>query len=283
MLELIIPSPASVISITVMGVAFGLVLSLAKMKLKVEHDPRLEPLVEALPGANCGACGQPGCRGYAVKILEEGLPINLCVVGGAESLEKISKIMGIEAEAQKPRIARVHCHGDCEVTRLKFLYAGPRSCAAAQQIRDGFKVCHFGCLGLGDCERSCPFDAIHINDKGLPVVDRDKCTGCGNCVAACPRGIISLEEERFDVHVMCRNTEKAPVMKKGCSVGCIACARCVKACREVFAENPEIETAINVVDFNAVIDYNLCINCGKCAEVCPQKVIEFRKVPAVTG
>jgi electron transport complex protein RnfB len=282
MLDIIIPSIASVASITILGAVFGLALTYAKIRLHVERDERYGLLLEALPNANCGACGQPGCSGYALKILE-GAPVNLCMIGGREVVEKLARIMGVEAQAREPKKARVRCQGGADVTRKRFLYTGPKSCAASQQIMEGFKVCRWGCLGLGDCERVCPFDAIRMSDGGLPEVDWEKCTGCGNCVSACPRGIISLEEEGFDVHMLCLNREKAPVMKQGCSVGCIACNRCVKACKEVFAGNPDIETAIEVVDFCAVIDYATCINCGKCAEVCPQKVIEFRKVPALAG
>jgi Na+-translocating ferredoxin:NAD+ oxidoreductase subunit B len=283
MLENLFPSVSSVVSISVIGIAFGLVLSVAKIKLKVEKDERFEPVVNALPGANCGACGFPGCSGYATKIIEGTAPINMCLVGGSESVEKISQIMGIEAEAAKPRKARVHCHGKSEVTKARFVYDGPRTCHAANQIREGFKVCRFGCLGLGDCGRSCPFGAIEMSSAGLAVVNREKCTGCGSCVPACPRAVISMVEDSFDVYVGCKNLEKAPVMKQGCSVGCTACNRCVKACKEVFAGRPEIETAITVVNFCAVIDYTKCINCGKCAEVCPQKVIDFVKVATPVG
>ncbi len=283
MIDAVFPSVASIVSITVLGAVFGILLSYAKIKLHVERDERLGYIIEALPGANCGACGFPGCSGYAMKILEGSIPLNLCMVGGSETVEKISRIMGIESGVIRSKKARVHCQGGSDVTKFRFTYDGPLSCYAAKQIRDGFKVCRYGCLGLGDCEKSCPFDAIHMNDRGLPVIDRDTCTGCGNCVAACPRNIISLVNSEFDVHVICRNTEKAPMMKKGCTVGCIACNRCVKACKEVFADNPDIETAITVVNFLADIDYTKCINCGKCAEVCPQKVIEFKKKPVMAG
>ncbi len=283
MLELLVPSLASVVSITVLGAVFGVILSIAKIKLHVERDERYGYILGVLPGANCGGCGYPGCSGYAMKILEGHAPINLCMVGGPDAVEKISLIMGIEAEAQRPLKARVRCQGGTDVTGNRFSFKGPKSCLAAQQVMEGFKTCRWGCLSLGDCARSCPFDALHMNDNGLPVVDWDKCTGCGSCVAACPRSIIVLTDKEFDIHMLCLNQEKAPVMKQGCSVGCIACNRCVKACKEVFADNPDIETAIEVVDFCAVIDYEKCINCGKCAEVCPQKVIEFRKVPVAAG
>jgi len=56
----------------------------------------------------------------------------------------------------------------------------------------GPKLCAHGCMGLGSCERSCPFDAVHVGEDGLAHVDRGRCTGCGNCVEACPKRIIDL-------------------------------------------------------------------------------------------
>lgn len=265
-----------------MSLACGILLSLAKVLLKVEKDPRIAKVMEALPGANCGACGFPGCAGYATNIVEHGTAINMCPVGGSDSVKKISKIMGIEAEVSVKRIARIHCQGGINETKIRFMYEGPHSCTAAQLVMGGFKVCEYGCLGLGDCVRACPFDAIHLDDRGLPFVDAEKCTGCGNCVEACPRNIISLLENTVDVYVMCRNKQKAPVMKLGCSVGCTACRRCEKVCREeVFKDNPDIDTAIKIENFLAVIDHELCINCGRCAQVCPQNVIDFKKVMVI--
>jgi RnfABCDGE-type electron transport complex B subunit len=279
-MEYILPSVSAVLSLTALGAVFGLVLSYARQKLKVDRDPRFEKVLEALPGANCGACGQPGCSGYAGKIVNGEVEINLCTAGGAETVDKIAELMGVASMSLKPTVARVNCQGSLEATRTKFTYNGPQSCAAAQQVMGGFKTCRYGCLGLGDCTRVCPFDAIHMDEKlGLPVVDFDKCTGCGKCVTECPRNIIRLVDKKFDVFVICRSLDKAPVMKLACDVGCIACMRCVKACKEVFKDSAEIETAIEVVNFLAVIDYDKCINCGKCAEVCPKNVINPVKVP----
>ncbi len=275
MLETLMPSLPSILSFATIGVVFGIVLSVSKLKLKVDKDPRIEKLTEALPGANCGACGMPGCSAYATKIVEQKFEINLCPVGGAEVADKMADIMGLEKKGGTAVSlkARVHCRGGVDVTKKKFHYSGPRECAAAQTVMGGFKVCEYGCLGFGDCVRSCPFDAMYMDDNGLPVVLREKCTGCGKCVKACPRDIISLVDNRFDVYVLCRNREKAPVMKRGCAVGCIACGLCDKACREVFKDRPEIGTAIEVKNFLAEIDYDKCINCFKCVEVCPVPVI----------
>jgi len=275
MMSTLFPSLAAVLTLALLGVIFGIILSIARIRLKVDKDPRIELVLDALPGANCGACGFPGCSGYARKIVLDGADINLCQLGGKEVLEKIAGIMRVQPVGfGVPVKARVHCQGGIAETARQFIYSGPHECAAANEMMGGFKVCQYGCLGFGDCVKACNFDAIHMSEKGLPVVDDEKCVGCGMCVKACPRDIISLVPENMDVYVRCMNREKAPVMKKGCSVGCIGCRLCVKACTEVFKDNEEIESAITVDSFLASINYDLCVNCYKCAEVCPVPVIE---------
>lgn len=279
MIEMIFPSVSSVASLSALGLLFGLILSIAKIKLKVDKDPRIELVAAALPGANCGACGLPGCSGYAAKIVVDGIAITLCPVGGADSIKKISEIMGIEAEGDVIKTtARVHCQGGQIEALKRFEYLGPKECKAAAGMFGGNKACEYGCLGFGDCAAVCPFNAIEMNSNGLPVIDPEKCTGCGICVTECPKNIISLIPSNIAIYMMCRNREKGAIMLKECTVGCTACKLCERACKEVFADKPEIEKAIEVVDNLAVIDYAKCIDCGKCAEACKkQKVLSFVK------
>ncbi|HQK18841.1 MAG TPA: (Fe-S)-binding protein, partial [Polyangiaceae bacterium] len=46
------------------GAAAAALLAGASRVLRVEEDPRIEQVTEALPGANCGGCGFPGCAGF---------------------------------------------------------------------------------------------------------------------------------------------------------------------------------------------------------------------------
>ena len=247
------------------GLFFGLLLSVAKIKLYVEKDARIDLIKEALPGANCGACGFPGCAGYATKIVMENSKMSLCPVGGSETVGKIAAIMGTDSvETITPLTARIHCHGGNAVTTQRFTYSGPKSCVAANDTMGGSKTCSFGCLGFGDCVSACLFDAIHMGKNGIPIVDLDKCTGCNNCVIECPRNIIELVPASIETVVLCKNTEKLSAMKKGCSVGCTGCKLCEKNCPEA---------AITITSFCASIDYLKCNNCMKCVEVCSIPVI----------
>ena len=281
MLDLIFPSVSSIAAVTLLSAVSGLLLSIALLKLRVEKDPCIERIAEALPGANCGACGLPGCSAYATRIVEEKYRIDLCVVGGSDTARKIAQIMGVESpEALVAKTARIRCQGGIAQTARRFNYGGLAECAGANGVMGGFKVCRYGCLGFGDCMRACPFDAIMMSANGLPVVDYEACTGCGLCVTACPRHIIELAPRQNDIHVLCSNREKAALMKAGCSVGCIACKLCEKACRRALSakypeQNPmQIELAVQVDNFLANINYTRCIQCYECVAVCPVPVID---------
>jgi electron transfer flavoprotein alpha subunit len=50
------------------------------------------------------------------------------------------------------------------------------------------------CTGCGECEESCTFEAIFVEDE-VAVVDQDACTLCGICVDACPEGALELHVE----------------------------------------------------------------------------------------
>ncbi|HQQ24496.1 MAG TPA: RnfABCDGE type electron transport complex subunit B [Spirochaetota bacterium] len=266
----------------VLGAFFGILLTFAQKKLHVPKDEKTELIEAALPGVNCGACGEAGCAAYAAKIVKGEAAVNLCPVGGQAVSDRIAEIMGIEKKITKPLTARIHCQGGSDKTTTKHIYNGPKTCKAAAMINGGPKVCSFGCIGYGDCAAVCPFDAITMSEKHLPVVDPEKCTGCGICVKECPKNIISLLEKEKEVYVKCSNKEKGATMRQGCKVGCIACNLCVaKACKIVFQDNPKIDSAIDLKDFLAQIDYSLCIDCGKCAEVCPQKVIQPKSGAAI--
>lgn len=48
------------------------------------------------------------------------------------------------------------------------------------------------CIGCGECEDRCPFNAISTDD--IAHIDLEKCRGCGNCVTVCPEKAISMEK-----------------------------------------------------------------------------------------
>ena len=59
----------AVVIVAVIGLVLGLVLAVASIVFAVPKDERAEAVRECLPGANCGACGFPGCAGFADAIV----------------------------------------------------------------------------------------------------------------------------------------------------------------------------------------------------------------------
>ncbi|MCR4426573.1 MAG: Fe-S cluster domain-containing protein [Firmicutes bacterium] len=255
----------ALVSMGALGLIFGLSLGVAAKKLAVKKDPRVDEILGVLPGANCGACGFPGCSGFASAVAAGKAPVDGCPVGQAAVAHKVAAIMGVECGDSQPKYARVLCLGDRANASDLFRYEGIRDCRAAAMTGGGFKGCAYGCLGLGTCVAACPFDAIHMSPNGLPVVDDSACTGCGKCVRACPRNIIELRTAEETVNVMCKSHARGPEVKQVCKVGCIGCGICAKNCPE---------KAIAMHDNLAVIDQSKCTRCGVCVQKCPVKCIK---------
>lgn len=256
---------AAVIALAALGLIFGGALAFASQKFAVEVDPKIEEIRELLAGANCGACGFAGCDKFAEEVVAGHAPVSGCAPAGAEAAKKIAGIMGVEApDTMERQVAQLKCVGDCDTVKIRHVYDGPRDCRAALMFGGGPIACRFGCVGLGNCVRACPTEAITLGENGLPVIDKDLCIGCSLCVKECPRQVLELVPEQKKHHVSCRNQDKGKQVREVCARGCIACTICVQKCPE---------NAISMVNNVAVIDYKLCTNCGICVEVCPQKTI----------
>lgn len=250
-----------------LGLVFGALLAFASQKFAVEVDPRQSQVRAALPGANCGGCGFPGCDGFAEAVVSGKAKVSGCAAGGAALAETIAKILGVEAEKEEPKIAFIKCKGTPDKTTKNCVYVGVMDCREAAIVPGkGPTACAFGCMGLGTCVRTCAFGAMSI-ENGIAVVDPEKCVGCGACVEQCPRGVIALIPRKSKSAVACSSPLKGPDVKKACSVGCIGCTLCAKNCP---AQAIEMKGAL------AVIDPHKCTNCGVCATKCPVKNIVDR-------
>ena len=211
-----------------LGLAFGAVLAFAHRFLRVEEDPRLERVVELLPGSNCGACGEPGCRALAEKLVGGTVAPSKCTVSSRLQIEAIAEFLGVEAGEEVKRVARLHCAGGLGRALQVARYEGFPSCRAAHLVGGGGLECTWGCLGLGDCEVACTFDAIVMNALRLPAVDVEACTACGDCVDACPRDLFDLMPVTHRLIVQCRAPLAADEARRLCKVACDACGRCAQ-------------------------------------------------------
>ena len=210
-----------------LGVALAAVLALASRKLYVYEDPRIEAVENLLPKSNCGACGQPGCRAFAEKAVAGAVAPAECTVSSVEQRFDIADLLGVSAGEVEKRVARLACAGGSHVAYQRARYAGHESCRAAAVVSGGGKECAWGCLGLADCRDVCTFDAIHMDEHGLPVVDAAKCTACNDCIEVCPKGLFSLEPVSRKLWVACKNLADGDTAEASCEVACNACGKCV--------------------------------------------------------
>lgn len=204
----------------------ALMLIIANKKLYVFEDPRIEKVEDMLPHANCGACGYPGCRPFAEALVHQKALPGKCTVSSDEGRQSIAKFLGVDLGEEEKQVARLACAGGTNVAINRAEYIGIESCQAAALVSGGGKGCFWGCLGHGDCEVVCDFDAINMNEHGLPVVDVDKCTACGDCVEACPKDLFSLQPISHRLWVACKNLEQGNEILEECEVGCTACGKC---------------------------------------------------------
>lgn len=252
-----------VVALGLIGGIFGLMLQYASQVFYVEEDPRVLEVGDALPGANCGACGFPGCAGLANAIVQGDAPITACPVGGQDTADKIAEIMGLDSAEMEKNVAVVLCQGDCDKAVNKFDFVGIDDCRIRSLYYDGDKACKDGCLGGGTCVNVCEFDAIKIVN-GVAVVDKDKCTACNRCIDVCPKNIIQLVPYDALTIVKCNSNDSGRDVRANCSIGCIGCRLCLRNCPE---------EAITFEDNLARIDYSACTNCGTCVQKCPTKCI----------
>lgn len=245
-----------------LGALFGIILAIASKVFAVKTDERLPKLVDALPGANCGGCGFAGCQAYAQAIIDGRAQLGLCAAGGAEAARKMSEIMGVENVEVERKVAMVKCRGQHHIAKGR--YEGIADCRAAMFVTgDGPSACPNGCLGFGTCVSVCKFGAISVKD-GVARVDAEKCTGCMQCVEVCPRKVIIPVTYHTDIVIACSNTERGANTRTVCDIGCVGCHLCEKQCDY---------DAIHVINNLATIDYSKCVSCGRCAAVCPRRLI----------
>jgi Na+-translocating ferredoxin:NAD+ oxidoreductase RNF subunit RnfB len=259
----------TIISLSLLAFISAVILYFIAQKFKIFEDPRIDEVQAILPAANCGGCGFAGCRNMAEALVKadsfEGLN---CPVGGSSVMAEAAMILGKAAPVVDPTVAVLLCQGTPEFRPRTSQYDGASDCRISHNLYSGDTDCSYGCLGKGDCERACKFDALQMDTAtGLPVIIDDKCVSCGACVKACPRHLIELRKKaRKDrkIYVSCSNCDKGGPARRACKVACIACNKCVKVCEF---------NAITIENNLAYINAHKCTFCRKCVAECPTNAI----------
>lgn len=237
---------AAALFMSALGLGLAFILLIAHRRFYVYEDPRIDQVEQWLPRSNCGACGTAGCRAFAEALIDGSAKPGQCTVNPPATNESIAEYLGVDLGGVEKHVARIACAGGNHVAQIRAHYSGLPSCRAASLVAGGGKSCSWGCLGLGDCESVCEFDAIHLDHHGLPQVIADDCTACGDCVDVCPKALISLQPLSHKLWVACRNQERGDLAEAQCEVACNACGRCV-------VDAPESLITIN--NHLAEIDY----------------------------
>ncbi len=85
---------AAILTLGILGALLGLGLAIAAEVLKVEPDKRVQDIEKLLPGANCGACGYPGCNAFAEAIVEgEVKNLSVCKPANEKTYKEIIKYL----------------------------------------------------------------------------------------------------------------------------------------------------------------------------------------------
>ena len=93
------------------------------------------------------------------------------------------------------------CKKACKLERSMF---NPEyTCVMAKTVFGSSLDCKFACLGLGDCVKICPQEAIKI--ENMTAVITSNCCGCGKCVSICPQNIIDLLPKDTRTAIVCAN------------------------------------------------------------------------------
>jgi len=254
-------------ALSLVGMAASVMLVVASKKFAVEVDPNIQRILAALPGSNCGACGNPSCFLAAEELASRKAPVTLCTAGGQKVCNEIAGILGIESCDVGSVVATRFCGGGVNAAR-RYAYSGLRTCDAVSRMAGGDIFCTTGCLGYGDCNRICPVGAIRLDERRLPVIDTETCIGCELCVKECPRsrtGLLAMLDAKAPVVIRCCSTTAVRNRKDTCTKCCIGCRKCEKVCPT---------QAIRIIDHCATINYEWCTGCGECVSVCPQNCID---------
>ncbi|MGE0085333.1 MAG: RnfABCDGE type electron transport complex subunit B [Desulfococcaceae bacterium] len=257
-----------------MAIVICYILGWANKAFRVEVDPRIEAIMGALPGANCGGCGFVGCGDYAEAVVLKGAPVNKCTVGGASCAAAVAAIMGVSVGESFPQRPVVHCTATYKDRKGRHEYRGEMTCKAANMVA-GVQGCTYGCLGFGDCTRACKYDAIHVIN-GVATVDYDKCIGCGACGSVCPRNIITITpfKKKQILAVGCSNKDAGKDVMAVCDVGCIGCKACARK-SEIF----KIVDNLPTIDYNAW-DEECSLEIMEACEKCPRHRLIFVGIPS---
>lgn len=150
------------------------------------------------------------------------------------------------------------------------------------QVREELPGANCGACGYSGCDG---YAAAFGEDRNTPV---NKCPVGGPAVAekiaailgveasaaAAPVAVVMCQGDKsvaqdfmkFGSKMTCKGALQLYGGNKSCAYGCLGMGDCVRACDF---------NAIHIVNGVAVVDRDVCVGCGVCANTCPKSVIQI--------
>lgn len=97
-----------------------------------------------------------------------------------------------------------NCKKETKLNRIEFNEG--HTCFMAKNTYGTGLDCKYACIGLGDCAKVCPQQAIFIQNN--TAVISNNCCGCGKCIEVCPQKIIKLIEQNTQKYIVCDNNHE---------------------------------------------------------------------------
>ena len=107
------------------------------------------------------------------------------------------------------------CMGACNFGAITFeqgrAHIDPKKCKECGKCAE---ACPYNAIAdlMRPCKRSCPVDAISLDDDMIVVIDEEKCISCGQCVVNCPFGAIADNSFMVDVIKLINQGKKVYAM-----------------------------------------------------------------------
>lgn len=102
------------------------------------------------------------------------------------------------------------CQGACHFGAINMLrdraYIDPNHCKECGKCTE---ACPYNAIAdlMRPCKRSCPVDAITMDENNIVVINEEKCIHCGACIKDCPFGAISDRSFMVDVINIMKQTD----------------------------------------------------------------------------
>lgn len=128
----------------------------------------------------------------------EGCPISRYVV-----TDNCQKCMG--------KACQNSCHFDAITMGIDRAYIDPGKCKECGKCA---QACPYNAIAdlMRPCKRSCPVDAITMDENGIVVINEDKCIQCGVCIHSCPFGALGSKTFMVDIINLIRAGKRVVAM-----------------------------------------------------------------------